>query len=389
MAGDGSRSCSGVAPDAGPPLFDAGAPVHWPSQPVSIPSTALVGKQVTGLRVVDPASVPNGSSQTKLLYIFFNDQLQYLTAQPSQGSCPGGIAAPTLSMMQSGTVYDANSINLNSVNYAYTVYQNMPAPPTMSLSMVRSPGATVSVVSFGVATTPGLSYVDLPPQMDRTPIVSVVAPKTFTLHIGTIDLNGNLLLPGIGLSVDTTSSSIRQVAHADFNGDGWPDYVFTGMSRAAAGRWACISDPSGNYTSKSMQTLADSDPTVSQTELLAVADFMTTGKADRKLVRVVGGTAVTASLSDLVPMNSTPPYKLQLVAPAISTSLTSYLPQFVATLSVENGSAVEIFIAASTTGSSTGSLIGLKVDAQGHLLASTVELLLPGAPAAMVVGNYP
>lgn len=355
------------------PSFDLATPASdgrllqpWPSTPVPVGLGTLGAPNnhpVSGLRI----SIPPAASTMRHLSVFFEGQSAY-------GSSLAGCGDATLSatpVTAAGLIYDATS-----ADYGYLIYQSKQNPSTMTIEVNRAPVFPINGMSLAGATQPGFSSVDI--DLKRKPIFSLINTQTATLHWALFDM----MTPSYNTSVPIAAapnSTSWHAAHADFNGDGYQDYVFSTLN--AAGEMVlsgCLSSVSP-CAAGGAKTLGNSN------ELLAIGDFL----ESPQLVRVVVSGTPQLILSKLVAVgDQTRPYDLSSASPAYRFP-AGYEPKFLAAASGDGGQTISAFVAGTHAAKLLSTVFAFKLSATGELAAPVVELPLSGPPTAMALGGYP
>lgn len=353
--------------DLGSPASDGGLLQPWPSQPVPVGLGSLGTMSthpVNGLRI----SIPPMLSAMRHLSIFFEGQSAY-------GSSLAGCSDTSLSAMPvtvPGPVYDATS-----ADYGYVIYQAKPNPSTMTVEVNRAPVLPISGISLQGTTQPGFSSVDL--DLKRKAFFSLINTQTATLHWAILDTTTPAFSAAVPIAA-AANSIAWHAAHADFNGDGYQDYVFSTIS--ATGEMVL----SGCLSSVSPCAAGGAKTISSSHELLAIGDF---GESPQ-LVRVVLSSTPQLILSRLVVNASqTQPYDLSSGSPAYRFP-PGYTPKFLATAGADGAAqTVSVFVAGTHEDRSLSTVFAFKLNATGELAAPVVELPLSGPPTAMALGGYP
>lgn len=353
----GEPYCQGS--DLGTPTSDGGLG-QWPVPPVTVTVNAANTHLVNGLRVSNPITTPNMRS----LNIFFEGQSVYGT---SLAGCDTSALSASLTADFGGVIYDANA-----AEYGYTIYQSKPG--TMSVKVSRSPGTAVSPFFLTGATLPGFSFVDFDP--NRRPIFSVINTDYSAIQWAYFDT----AMPTFGTLPIVTSptSTSWHLAHADFNRDGYPDFVLsTGNAAGVALVSGCLSSgaPCGQ---SGVQMLGTGN------ELLAAADF----SEGPQLVRVFLGSTAQLGLSRLVPASNQTPITLSSASQSYRFP-AGYEPRFLTAASPDGGQTVSAFVAGLHADTQIPTVLAFKLSSTGALLAPQVELPLRGVPTAMAMGTYP
>lgn len=360
----GSPYCPGF--DLATPASDGGLLQPWPSTPVPVGLGTLGATSkhpVNGLRI----SIPPATSAMRHLSVFVEGQSAY-------GSSLAGCSDTTLSttpVTAAGLVYDATS-----ADYGYLIYQSKQTPSTMAIEVNRAPVFPINGLSLPGATQPGFTSVDI--DLKRKPIFSLINTQTATLHWAFFDMMTPSLNTSAPIAAAANSTSWH-AAHADFNGDGYQDYVFSTLN--AAGDMVL----SGCLSSVSPCAAGGAKILGNSNELLAIGDFLDSPQ----LVRVVLSGTPQLILSKLVATaEQTRPYDLSSAAPAFRFP-AGYEPKFLATGSTDGGQTTSVFVAGIRESKLLATVFAFKLSGTGELAAPVVELPLSGPPTAMVLGGYP
>lgn len=360
---NGTAYCQGT--DLATPPSDGGILRPWPTPPLPVALGAMGSHPVSGLRIND-LTTTNGMSS---LNIFGENQNSYAT---STATCSDTTLTAIAGAPFGGVVLDATS-----TEFGYTIYQSKTSPLTMTANVSRAPNLPINDFSLMGSTQPGFSAVDF--DIKRKPIFAVINTQAAVLQWAYFDVSppmfGNSTLP-IAASPNAT---IWHAAHADFNKDGYQDYVFSTVNAAGT---AVLS----GCLSSVMPCAAGGAMMLGRTnELLATADF----SDSTQLVRVQVNETPQLLLAKFMPAaGSTPPYALASAAPAYRFP-PGYAPKFVAAGGLEGGQEIRVFVAGLYADKQLPTVFGFKLRATGELAAPPIELPLVGTPTAMVLGDYP